>query len=137
GLAGGNHVDPAMPTLTLGSWNGSTAGPVRPRPVFHGRDVPMNSGFVNTADIGLWDGNARLDIHIGHFRQQHGRGPAPEELLDIMLSRMPLIGLAEKNQFEIIELARSIAINGVRKPPILDTDGTLLDGNRRVAACRY
>jgi len=36
-----------------------------------------------------------------------------------------------------VELARSIANNGVRKPPILDTDGTLLDGNRRVSACYY
>jgi hypothetical protein len=28
-------------------------------------------------------------------------------------------------------------VNGVRKPPIIDSDGTLLDGNRRVAACYY
>src|SRR5207237_37042 len=64
-LAVGNPVESAVPAMTLESWNGITAGPVRPRPVFHGRDVPMNSGFVNTVDIGLWDGNARLDIHIG------------------------------------------------------------------------
>jgi hypothetical protein len=52
-----------------------------------------------------------------------------------MLSTLPLPGVEEEDVFEITELARSIASNGVRKPPILDTDGTLLDGNRRVAAC--
>jgi hypothetical protein len=53
---------------------------------------------------------------------------------------MELPGIADdekSDQFDIVELARSIAINGVRKPPILDIDGTLLDGNRRVAACYY
>lgn len=125
------------PRVQLEGRNGISPGPVRPKPVFHGRDVAMNQGFVRTTDIALWEDNARLDIHIGQFRQHHGRGPSPEELLDIMLSRMPLPGLEKANQFEIVELARSIAINGVRKPPILDTDGTLLDGNRRVAACRF
>jgi hypothetical protein len=54
-----------------------------------------------------------------------------------MLSRMPLPGVGKEDEFKVVGLARSIAVNGVRKPPILDTDGTLLDGNRRVAACYY
>lgn len=124
-------------TLALSDFNGLKSGPVHPKPTFHRREIPMNGGGVKTTDIKLWDRNERLDIHIGQFVASKGREPGPEELLDIMLSQMPLPGLEEKDQFRIVELARSIANNGVRKPPIIDRDGTLLDGNRRVAACYF
>jgi hypothetical protein len=126
--------------LELVAFNGIEPAPVLPTPCFQGRSVPMRSGFVKITDIQLWNENDRLDIHLGQFRQKNGRDPNPEELLDIMLSKMELAGIADEeksDQFEIVELARSIAINEVRKPPILDIDGTLLDGNRRVAACYY
>lgn len=111
--------------------------PVFPTPIFHGKEIPMMSGFVKTTDIELWNENERLDIHLKQFRSKEGREPSSQELLDIMLSRMDLPGVTDHDQFEIVDLARSIAINGVRKPPVLDTDGTLLDGNRRVTACHY
>ena len=133
----GPAARPVRVPVALIAHNGIDPGPVHPRPCFHGKEVPMNSGFIKTIDIELWDRNERLDIHLGQFRQKHGREPTPQELLDIVLSRMQLPGISDGDQFEIIKLARSIAINGVRKPPILDTDLTLLDGNRRVAACRY
>jgi len=117
--------------------NGIPPGPVQPRPCFHGRDVPMTGGFIKTADINLWKDNERLDIHLAQFREQNGREPSPPEVLDIMLSRVVLPGVTEADQFEVVALARSIAVNGVRKPPILAYDGTLLDGNRRLAACHY
>jgi hypothetical protein len=123
--------------VTLIARNRIDPGPVYPRPCFHGKEVAMNAGFIKTTDIELWDHNERLDIHLGQFRQKNGREPSAEELLDIMLSRMKLPGIEDGDQFKITELARSVAINGVRKPPIIDVDGTLLDGNRRVAACRY
>lgn len=123
--------------LELHPYNGVKPGPVHPRPTFHRYEVPMNCGGVKTTDIILWENNERLDIHVNQFRHVNGRGPTSSELLDIMLSRMPLQGLAGKDQFKIEELARSIANNGVRKPPIIARDGTLLDGNRRVAACYY
>ena len=117
--------------------NGIKPNPIFPRPTFHEREVPMNGGFVKTADIELWNENARLDVHLGQFHQQHGRKPNHQETLDIMLGRSPLPGVDEDDQFEILQLARSISNNGVRKPPIIDTDGTLLDGNRRLSACNY
>jgi hypothetical protein len=117
--------------------NGIGIKAVMPLPCFHGREIPMMSGFVKTVDIGLWLGNERLDIHLGQFRQKFGRNPSSDELLDIMLSKMTMPGVSTEDQFEIKGLARSIAVNGVRKPPIIDIDGTLLDGNRRVAACRF
>lgn len=115
--------------------NGMRSQPVVPRPVFHEREVPMIGGFIKATDIKLWQENERLEIHTGQFTAKHGRTPTPEELLNIMLGKMPLDGVKKEDEFEILALARSIAANGVRKPPILDIDGTLLDGNRRVAAC--
>lgn len=125
------------PKLPLIARNGIAPAPVQPRPCFHGREVPVLGGFVKTADIKQWKNNERLEIHLGQFRQQNDRDPSPEEVLDIMLSKMVLPGITDDDQFQIVALARSIAVNGVRKPPILDVDGTPLDGNRRVAACYY
>jgi hypothetical protein len=112
--------------------------PVYPRPTFHGREIPMNSGFVDVRDIRLWADNERLEVHVEQFRRIWGRDPEPHELLDIMCSKAQLPGLEDENdQFEIVALARSIASNGVRRPPVIDLDGTLLDGNRRIAACHW
>jgi hypothetical protein len=121
----------------LQTYNGIQPHPVKPAPIFHQRPVPVVEGYMRTADIDLWGDNARLDIHLAQFRKEHRREPNSKELLDIMLSKMQLPGVKPGDQFEIDVLARSIAVNGVRKSPILDVDGTLLDGNRRVAACYY
>jgi hypothetical protein len=120
----------------LQDYNGIQPHAVRPSPVFHEHEVAVMEGFVRARDIQLWDENERIDIHLKQFERTHGRRPSSDELLDIMLGHMSLPGLNVRDQFEIKELARSIAVNGVRKPPILDLDGVLLDGNRRVAACQ-
>ena len=125
------------PKLQLIGRNGIEPAPVTPRPCFHGREIPVMGGFVKTTDLKQWDHNERLEIHLGQFRQQNKRDPSPQEVLDIMLSKMVLPGVTEADQFQIVSLARSIAVNGVRKPPIIDIDGTPLDGNRRIAACYY
>lgn len=124
-------------SILLDRHNGIQRGVVKPTPWFHGKEVPMYCGFAKTSDIQLWDGNERLAIHLGQFQKTQGRDPSPDELLAIMTSKMALPGVSESDEFKIVELARSIASNGVQKPPILDVDGTLLDGNRRVAACYY
>ncbi|MEO6613787.1 MAG: hypothetical protein ABIT05_13430 [Chitinophagaceae bacterium] len=130
-------TDPKKKKVSLASFNKKEPGQVHPRPTFHRREVAMNCGGVKTTDITLWENNERLDIHMGQFKATQGRKPFPSEILDIMLSKMSLAGLSGKDQFKIEKLALSIANNGVRKPPIIDFDGTLLDGNRRVAACHY
>lgn len=117
--------------------NGISPQPVKPVPVFHTREVPVNQGYVRTRDMDLWDSNERIEIHLQQFQRKHGRKPAPEELLEIMFSRLKLEGVTENDQFQIPALARSIATNGLRKPPILSRDGRLLDGNRRLAACYF
>ncbi|MCY3820681.1 MAG: hypothetical protein OXH52_15185 [Gammaproteobacteria bacterium] len=121
--------------LRLQSHDGIDPMPVRPNPVFNERPVAVIEGFVRTRDIRLWDRNQRLDIHLNQFQQKYGRGPDALELVEIMKGAMPLPGIMGEDQFAIRSLAKSIAVNGVRKPPIIDVDGTLLDGNRRVTAC--
>lgn len=130
---GASRDTPRAPAVTLENRDG-LGGPVNPTPVFHGRKIPMVEGLVRTLDIPLWDHNERLEIHLEQFRQSNGRGPTSDELLDLMLSRMQLPGALD-DEFEIRKLANSIAVSGVRVAPILARDGTLLDGNRRVAAC--
>ena len=127
----------ASDRLMLRTYDGIAPQAVRPTPMFHERAVAVVEGFVSTREIGLWDGNDRLDIHLAQFRQKYGRGPDRDEVLSIMQSKMSLPGIEGSDQFAIQALARSIAVNGVRKSPIIDLDGTLLDGNRRVTACYY
>ena len=123
--------------LSLVTHNGVEPSPVLPRPVFHRREVNMMAGWVKLSDLALWGDNLRLEIHLAQWGKKTGRKPTPEELRDIMLGKAGLEGAPNKDEFQITELARSIAVNGVRRPPILDMDGTLLDGNRRVTACYY
>lgn len=121
----------------LPEFNGIKAGPIVPIPVFHEKEIAMEGGFIKTADIKLWGSNERLEIHVAQFKAKHGRAPTPDELFHIMLGKMPLEGVGKDDEFEIAKLAKSIAANGVRKAPIIDVDGALLDGNRRVAACMF
>ena len=123
--------------LPLQSHDGIEPSAVLPKPVFHERSVAVNEGFVRSRDIQLWNENERLDIQLNQFHQKYGRQPSASELVDIMKGTMPLPGIAGQDQFSIVSLAKSIAVNGVRKPPIIDLDGTLLDGNRRLAACYH
>ena len=123
--------------LDLQDYKGIKPRPVKPSPVFYEREIPVMEGFVRTKDIKVWDGNERIQIHLNQFSQVSKRAPTTDELLDIMHGKLKLPGISSDDQFKIKELAKSIAINGVRKHPIIDVDGTLLDGNRRVSACYY
>ena len=121
--------------LKLKTHNGINPYPVIPAPLFHGRPVPVREGFVDVEDIRLWGDNERLKIHVAQFTESQGRKPTTSDLLSIMNSQANLPGINFKDQFEIEDLARSIAANGVRLPPVVSHDGILLDGNRRITAC--
>jgi hypothetical protein len=136
--APGGGSTTASGLLHLEGHDGIDPHPVHPKPTFYGREIPLMAGFVDVRDVVLWVGNERLEVHMEQFDRKWRRPPSPQELLDIMGSNLQLEGLEEEDdQFKIIDLARSIANNGVRRPPVIDRDGTLLDGNRRVAACHY
>jgi hypothetical protein len=149
---GGSHADndrvasaagvrdtdaPETGVLDLQERDGIEPAPVYPTPVFDQREIPMRGGFVRVTDLLLRGDNERLEVHLAQFRQINNREPSPDELLSLMMSTTPLPGLEGDDQFKIKPLGRSIANNGVRKPPVIDLDGTLLDGNRRVAACLW
>ena len=119
----------------LEGYEGIEPQPVLRDPVFRNRRIPVTEGFVDVRKIHLWDKNQRLEIHVEQFKKTHGRNPNSDDLVKIMCSRANLAGLDSSDQFKIVDLARSIAAGGVRNPPIIAADGTLLDGNRRVAAC--
>ena len=123
--------------LQLQDYKGIEKRPIRPNPVFHEREVSVVEGFVRTKDIKIWHENERVDIHLNQFQQLNDRKPTSDEMLDIMLGKLILPGNTNSDQFNIQDLAKSIAVNGVRKPPIIDIDGTLLDGNRRLSACYF
>ena len=74
---------------------------------------------------------------MAQFTEANGRAPTSDDLVKIMSSKANLPGVTSRDHFKIEALARSIAAGGVRQPPILASDGTLLDGNRRVTACLY
>ena len=121
--------------LKLKAHNGVKPHPVKPSPHFHGRAVAVDEGFVDVEDIRLSDNNQRLKIHVDQFTESRGRKPTDLDLLSIMNSQANLPGIKFKDEFKIEDLARSIAENGVRLPPVISHSGVLLDGNRRVTAC--
>lgn len=96
--------------------------------VFHKTKMPGWSGLVKIDKIHGWAGNRRIELFRRKCLEQFGRLPTDDEMYSFMLS---------EKDFHIRELARSILYNGVRVPIILDTDGTLLDGNRRYVAVKY
>lgn len=107
--------------------NGIDPRPRLPKQRFQGVEVPMYEGYVKTIDIPLWTENPRTEIELAQFRKENnGRDPNPEQRLELMWGNE-----------DIEELAKDIALNGVHTPPIIAVDGTLLDGNRRIAACQY
>lgn len=111
--------------------------PVYPRPLFHGKELELVEGFIDVDELQAWPENDRLEIHVAAFRCENGRAPNPDELIQLLLSDIALLGVTREDEFEIKRLAQSIAANGVRVPPIVDHWGVPQDGNRRLAACHY
>lgn len=114
--------------VALVSRMGVSPHPVVPTPVFNGRPVPVTEGYVDVETIPLWQDNARVVLYVEEFRERNGRAPEPAELLSIMAG--------DGDPFALKGLAGSIARRGVERPPIIDCNGVLHDGNRRVAAAQ-
>lgn len=121
---------------TLVPMFGLTPHPVSPTPIYNGRSVPMTEGYVDVTTIPLWKDNARVRLQVEEFKERNSREPQPDELLKIMWGTGAGSGGrgGDTDPFKLVTLAQSIARRGVERPPILDADGELRDGNRRVAA---
>jgi len=96
--------------------------------VFHKTKMAGWSGYVNIDKIHGWAENRRIELFRRKCEEQFGRLPTDEEIYKFMLS---------EQDFHIRELATSILYNGIRVPIILESEGSLLDGNRRYVATRY
>lgn len=113
--------------------NGLEPHEVRPVPIFNNQPIPMREGCVDVERLDLWAENHRLQLPVSEFTDLNGRAPDPDELLKIMQGQLALPGL-DDDEFEIEELATSIARRGVDRPPIVSFEGEPKDGNRRIAA---
>lgn len=110
---------------------------VRPVPFYNGIAIPMRAGYVDVSALSLWRGNHRLELHVQEFVERQHREPEDHEVLAIMQGTLHLPSLTEKDPFDVLPLANSIARRGVERPPILTFEGQPKDGNRRIAAAKY
>lgn len=125
-------------TVNLVERNGLRPHLVRPVPTFNNLPVAMWEGYADVMELGLWQGNLRVELHVAEFRDRNqGREPDDDELLHLMYGELFLPSQKKKDPFAIVPLAKSIARKGVERPPILTSDGEPKDGNRRIAASRF
>lgn len=98
-----------------------------------------------------WVDNPRIDIPVDLWKEKHAnRDPNNDELLEIMIDVSVGDGTGEEEEIDeddvdtrrsrknkLLELAKSIRLNGVRVPLIVTHDRRILDGNRRYYANLY
>lgn len=121
------------------SRNGLTPHQVAPTPIFNTTAIPMWEGYVDVNDLRLWRENHRVELYVREFIERNRREPDPSELLLLMQGDLDDLPSLRENRdpFDIVRLARSIARKGVERPPIVTWDGEPKDGNRRISASKY
>jgi len=98
---------------------------------FHDIEVEVYEGTTEVKDISLWRENYRTMLDLEHIQQilkKDLRKITDDEIIEHILSH---------DLHKIPGLAKSIKNNSVRVPLILSYDKELIDGNRRLFACRY
>lgn len=101
---------------------------------FHRRKIEVWSGYVPTSKITGWVENIRIQLFVEKWKRDHGgTPPTNDDILDWMKLDPNILG-DKSREFELVNLADSIVKNGVRKPIVVTSSGTLLDGNRRYFA---
>jgi hypothetical protein len=95
---------------------------------FHNRRVEGWSGYVKTDKIKGWVDNVRIALFVEKWKRDNGgKSPTNDEILEWMVND-------PHDEFALQKLAENIVKNGVRQQIIIESDGTLLDGNRRYFA---
>jgi hypothetical protein len=92
--------------------------------------VKVQTGKIEISKLKYWRKNARTLLNVK--RIEHETGQPIEELTDDNI----LDYLLKDPSLKLRDLANSIDKNGVRVPVTLTTDGRLIDGNRRLFACK-
>lgn len=98
---------------------------------FHDIEVEVYEGTTEVKDISLWRDNYRTMLDLEHIQQILKKDLSKitdDEIIEHIL---------RQDLHKIPDLAKSIKLNGVRVPLILSYDKELIDGNRRLLACRY
>jgi hypothetical protein len=98
---------------------------------FHDIEVEVYEGTTKVKDISLWRKNYRTMLDLDHIQQILKKDISKitdDEIIEHII---------HQDLHKIPDLAKSIKLNGVRVPLILSYDKELIDGNRRLLACRY
>ncbi|MBC8469468.1 MAG: ParB N-terminal domain-containing protein [Planctomycetes bacterium] len=98
---------------------------------FHDIEVDVYEGTTEVKDISLWKENYRTMLDLEHIQQilkKDLHRITDDEIIEHILRH---------DLHKIPDLAKSIKENSVRIPLILSYDKELIDGNRRLLACRY
>lgn len=98
--------------------------------IYHNIRVQVWTGKIEISKLGYWRQNARTFLNFR--RIEHETGRRIEEMTDDEI----LDHLLKDPDLKLRDLAKSIDKNGVRVPVTLTADGRLIDGNRRLFACK-
>jgi phosphoglycolate phosphatase-like HAD superfamily hydrolase len=103
---------------------------------YNRRVIKYWRGFASIEDIRGWVENPRIDLFVKKFKIEHqGTAPTNDDILAWMLDNTPRMdGKTNRGEFDLEGLGDNIGMNGVHEPIIINSDGTLLDGNRRYFA---
>lgn len=105
--------------------------PVASTARFHDQEVEVYEGMCEVEKIHLWHENFRTLLDFDHLAQltKTKAGKISEsDFIEYII---------QQGLHNIPDLAESIKINGVRVPIIVSHGQELLDGNRRLIACKY
>jgi hypothetical protein len=100
--------------------------------IFHNESIPVYPMTLPFSEVQFWADNARTWLAFDLLKKKENNRAVTE----IELRKVTYF-LAERPEFDIPRLARSIDANGVRVPLILRDNHRLLDGNRRFFACSF
>lgn len=109
----------------------STSGIQPQKQLFHNQPLDVYPKKLKFEDIKFWPENYRTVLAFDILEAQKKK-----LLSEITLSEITEF-IVQRPELELIDLAGSIARNGIRVPLIVLDDGTLLDGNRRYFACSH
>lgn len=105
--------------------------PIATKAYFHDVEVEVYEGTTEVSSIRLWKENYRTMLDLDQLQQMTGK--ALSNLTDDEIAEHIL----QQGLHKIPDLAKSIKSNGVRVPLILSYGKQLIDGNRRLLACKH
>lgn len=119
-----------MPPLSWGRIVRDLSNAYKVVNIYHDKRVTVKRGTIELSKLKYWRKNARTLLNLEAIQKETGKSIndlSDDDLLDYMVKDPDL---------KLRDLARSIEKNGVRVPITLNSEGHLVDGNRRLFACK-